>query len=52
MPLTRRYARNMAAVAYRAAKAEQTDPEPAPASCGICGGVFTCFIRVHVEADR
>lgn len=47
MPLTARYRRNMAAVAYRAARAEKLDPEPGVRPCGICHGVAKCLIAVH-----
>lgn len=47
MPLTARYRRHMAAVAYRAARAEQTDPEPGNRPCGICHGIAKCLIAVH-----
>jgi hypothetical protein len=47
MPLTARYRRHMAAVAYRAARAEQIDPEPEVRPCHICRGVRACDFAAH-----
>ena len=42
MPLSSRVVRNYAAIAYRAGRAEYTDPEPRVRPCGICRGVRSC----------
>jgi hypothetical protein len=51
MPLTQRIVRNYAAVAYRAGKAEYTDPEPRVRPCGICHGIRSCDWAVHLETS-
>ena len=49
MPLTARVIRNYAAIAYRAGKAEYTNPEPRIRPCGICHGVRSCDWDKHLE---
>ncbi len=47
-PLTARTLRNYARIAYRAAKAEKDNPEPAMVrSCPICCGVRVCDWDAH-----
>jgi len=45
MPLTQRILRQYAAIARRAAIAEEVDPEPPTRGCGVCGNTTTC-VRV------
>jgi hypothetical protein len=51
MPLSSRVVRNYAAIAYRAGRAEYTDPEPRVRQCGICGGIRQCDWAVHLETS-
>jgi hypothetical protein len=51
MVLTKGIVRNYAAIAYRAGKAEYTDPEPRVRQCGICGGIRECDWAVHLETS-
>lgn len=48
MPLSARVVRNYARIAYGAAKAEQTNPEPGVRPCGICRGVQACDWMAHL----
>jgi hypothetical protein len=41
-PVTQGILRNYAAIARRAAIAEELDPQWGPRGCGICGGTTTC----------
>jgi predicted ABC-class ATPase len=50
MALTKRIVRQYAAIAYRAGKAEYTDPEPRVRQCGVCRGIRECDWAVHLEA--
>ncbi len=47
MPLTRRQVHWWAKIAYRAAKAEQVNPDNPPIKCGTCGGERVCDIEHH-----
>jgi len=49
MALTKRIVRQYAAIAYRAGKAEYTNPEPRIRPCGICHGVRSCDWDKHLE---
>jgi hypothetical protein len=50
MPLSSRVVRNYAAIAYRAGKAEYTNPEPRVRPCGVCHGIRSCDWEKHLEA--
>jgi hypothetical protein len=49
MPLTYRVAMHNAHIAYRAARAELTDPKPEPVTCGVCGLALICDIDAHLR---
>lgn len=46
-PLSARYVRHMAQIAYRAAKAELDDPEPPERMCSVCHGSRRCDLDAH-----
>ncbi|MDP2622281.1 MAG: hypothetical protein Q8Q29_00585 [Actinomycetota bacterium] len=46
MPLTQRILRQYAAIARRAAIAEEVDLEPPVRGCGVCGGTLACLAVV------
>ena len=46
-PLSARYLRNAARIAYRASKAEIDNPDSPERMCGTCHGVRRCDIQAH-----
>ncbi len=47
LALSARVVRQYARIAYRAARAEQLDPEPELAPCRVCRGVRVCDLTAH-----
>ena len=50
--LQSRVVRHQSAILFRAARAEQVDPEPRVAPCSVCHGVRSCDRAAHLEGEE